>query len=79
MHAKLAALEGSEDALIAASGMAAISTTLLTVLSAGDPKTEIYPAAAQTRAVNAGMDRFMPFHPGALRFYNEAGISLAAP
>jgi TRAP-type uncharacterized transport system substrate-binding protein len=29
--------------------------------------------------VNAGMDRFMPFHPGALRFYNEAGISLAAP
>src|SRR5580704_329626 len=50
-----------------------------TVLSAGDPKTEIYPAAAQTRAVNAGMDRFMPFHPGALRFYNEAGISLAAP
>ena len=36
LHAKLAALEGSEDALIAASGMAAISTTLLTVLSAGD-------------------------------------------
>jgi len=36
LHAKLAALEGSEDALITASGMAAISTTLLTVLSAGD-------------------------------------------
>src|SRR5580658_4009899 len=36
LHAKLAELEGSEDALIAASGMAAISTTLLTVLSAGD-------------------------------------------
>jgi cystathionine beta-lyase/cystathionine gamma-synthase len=36
LHAKLAALEGAEDALIAASGMAAISTTLLTVLSAGD-------------------------------------------
>ena len=43
------------------------------------PKTEIYPAAAQTRAVNAAMDRFMPFHPGALRFYSEAGIKLAAP
>ena len=36
LHAKLAVLEGAEDALIAASGMAAISTTLLTVLSAGD-------------------------------------------
>jgi cystathionine beta-lyase/cystathionine gamma-synthase len=36
LHTKLAALEGTEDALIAASGMAAISTTLLTVLSTGD-------------------------------------------
>jgi cystathionine beta-lyase/cystathionine gamma-synthase len=36
LHEKLAALEGAEAALIAASGMAAISTTLLTVLSAGD-------------------------------------------
>jgi cystathionine beta-lyase/cystathionine gamma-synthase len=36
LHAKLAALEGSEAALITASGMAAISTTLLTVLAAGD-------------------------------------------
>src|SRR3984957_3327885 len=36
LHAKLAALEGAEDALITASGMAAISSTLLTVLSAGD-------------------------------------------
>ena len=36
LHTKLAALEGAEDALIAASGMAAISTTLLTVLSSGD-------------------------------------------
>jgi cystathionine beta-lyase/cystathionine gamma-synthase len=36
LHAKLAALEGAEGALIAASGMAAISTTLLTVLQAGD-------------------------------------------
>lgn len=36
LHKKLAALENAEDALVAASGMAAISTALLTVLSAGD-------------------------------------------
>ena len=36
LHAKLAALENGETALVAASGMAAISTTLLTVLSPGD-------------------------------------------
>ena len=36
LHAKLADLEGGEDALVAASGMAAITTTLLAVLHAGD-------------------------------------------
>jgi cystathionine beta-lyase/cystathionine gamma-synthase len=36
LHAKLAALENAEAALVTASGMAAISTTLLTVLGAGD-------------------------------------------
>jgi cystathionine beta-lyase/cystathionine gamma-synthase len=36
LHAKLAALENAEAALVTASGMAAISTTLLTVLRAGD-------------------------------------------
>jgi cystathionine beta-lyase/cystathionine gamma-synthase len=36
LHAKLAALEKGEAALVAASGMAAISTTLLTLLGAGD-------------------------------------------
>ena len=36
LHRKLAAMEGAEDALVASSGMAAISTTLLTVLSSGD-------------------------------------------
>ena len=36
LHRKLAALEGAQDALVAGSGMAAISTALLTVLSAGD-------------------------------------------
>ncbi|TMI76595.1 PLP-dependent transferase, partial [Candidatus Bathyarchaeota archaeon] len=33
---KLSALENSEDALVTASGMAAISTSLLTFLSKGD-------------------------------------------
>ncbi|MFL6213104.1 MAG: trans-sulfuration enzyme family protein [Blastocatellia bacterium] len=36
LHRKLAALENAEAALVTASGMAAISTTLLTVLAAGD-------------------------------------------
>jgi cystathionine beta-lyase/cystathionine gamma-synthase len=36
LHAKLAALEGAEAALVTASGMAAISTTLLALLSAGE-------------------------------------------
>lgn len=36
LHQKLAALENAEEALVTASGMAAISTALLAVLSAGD-------------------------------------------
>src|SRR5229473_4726367 len=36
LHRKLAALEGTESALVTASGMAAISATLLSVLRAGD-------------------------------------------
>src|SRR5687767_3050500 len=36
LHAKLAAIERGEAALVTASGMAAISTTLLTVLTPGD-------------------------------------------
>jgi cystathionine beta-lyase/cystathionine gamma-synthase len=36
LHEKLAALEGTESALVTASGMAAISTALLTVLQTGD-------------------------------------------
>lgn len=36
LHQKLAALENAEAALVTASGMAAISTTLLTLLSSGD-------------------------------------------
>ncbi len=36
LHEKLSALENAEAALVMASGMAAISTTLLTILSSGD-------------------------------------------
>lgn len=36
LHAKLAAVEGAEAALVTGSGMAAISTALLTVLQSGD-------------------------------------------
>jgi len=36
LHQKLAALENAEAALVTASGMAAISTTLLSILSTGD-------------------------------------------
>ncbi len=36
LHQKLACLENAEDALVTSSGMAAITTSLLTVLSAGD-------------------------------------------
>src|ERR1051326_1722848 len=36
LHEKLAALENAEAALVTASGMAAIATSLLAVLSAGD-------------------------------------------
>jgi cystathionine beta-lyase/cystathionine gamma-synthase len=36
LHSKLAAIENAEAALVASSGMAAITTTLLTILSSGD-------------------------------------------
>jgi TRAP transporter TAXI family solute receptor len=51
------------------------------VLSATDPKSEIYPTAAGTRAANADNNHIplLPFHPGAKRFYLEAGIKLPSP
>ena len=49
------------------------------VLSAVNPKSEIHPTAAGTLAGNAAMNRIMPFHPGAMRFYAEAGIKLTSP
>jgi TRAP transporter TAXI family solute receptor len=49
------------------------------VLSATNPRSEIYPTAAGTLAANAVKNRIMPFHPGAMRFYAEAGINLPSP
>jgi uncharacterized protein len=49
------------------------------VLSAANPRSEIYPTAAGTLAANAVKNRVMPFHPGAMRFYAEAGIKLPSP
>jgi uncharacterized protein len=49
------------------------------ILSANDPKSEIYPTAAGTLARNATRNRVLPFHAGAMRFYAEAGITLPAP
>ncbi len=36
LHRKLAAIEGAQDALVMASGMAAVATTLMTIAGAGD-------------------------------------------
>lgn len=44
-----------------------------TVLSAADPKA-IHLSAAPTRAANAFNNTVVPFHPGALRFYQEQGV-----
>ncbi len=46
-------------------------------LSATDPARDIAPIAAGTRAANAGTNRVVPFHPGAVRALREAGV--AAP
>lgn len=51
-EAKLAALEGGEAAVVTASGMAAISSTLLSVLSAGDE-------VVATRQIYGGSYRLM--------------------
>lgn len=45
-----------------------------TVLSAPDPKA-IHASAGPTRAANAPSNTVVPFHPGALRYYREQGIS----
>jgi uncharacterized protein len=48
------------------------------VLGATDPARQIHPSAAGTRAANAGTNRILAFHPGAARYYREAGVALPA-
>lgn len=45
-------------------------------LSAADPARDIAPAAAGTRAANAGTNRVLAFHPGAARALREAGAAV---
>lgn len=45
-------------------------------LSAADPARDIAPAAAGTRAANAGTNRVVPFHPGAARALRDAGVAV---
>jgi hypothetical protein len=37
-----------------------------------------YPAASATVTRNAAANTFLPFHPGAVRYYREKGVALKA-
>lgn len=45
-------------------------------LGTRDPARDIHAFAAETRAANALNNRVVPFHPGALRHYREAGVAV---
>ncbi|MBS7810019.1 TAXI family TRAP transporter solute-binding subunit [Roseococcus pinisoli] len=49
------------------------------VLTVADPARDIGQVAATTRKEAAANNRVLPFHPGAARFYREAGVALNAP
>jgi TRAP transporter TAXI family solute receptor len=49
------------------------------VLTVADPARDIGLVAATTRKEAAANNRVLPFHPGAARFYREAGVTLSAP
>ena len=46
-----------------------------TLLSSTDPKAQIHSSAGPTTAGNAPSNTVVPFHPGALRYYQERGIA----
>jgi TRAP transporter TAXI family solute receptor len=50
-----------------------------TLLENTDALAAVYAAARASRAENAPANGFLPFHPGAARFYRERGIPLRAP
>jgi uncharacterized protein len=39
---------------------------------------EAHPAAKETIAANVDRDTFLPFHPGAVRYYREIGVAIPA-
>lgn len=49
------------------------------VLDQPERVAAIHPAARATVARNAAANSFLPFHPGARRYYAEHGIALSAP
>ena len=49
------------------------------ILSQPGRMDAVHPAARATRTANAAANGFLPFHPGAIRFYREAGAMLNAP
>jgi hypothetical protein len=46
------------------------------VLGVSDPKTQIHPFAEATRARNAGVNKIVPYHPGALKALRELGADI---
>ena len=45
------------------------------LLSSTDPRAQIHSSAGPTKAENAPSNTVVPFHPGALRYYKEKGIT----
>ena len=45
------------------------------LMSSSDPRSQIHVSAGPTRAQNAVNNTVVPFHPGALRYYRERGIT----
>lgn len=48
------------------------------VLENNDRMMQIHSAAAATLIENVGNNGFLPFHPGALRYYDERGVDIPA-
>jgi TRAP transporter TAXI family solute receptor len=43
-----------------------------------DRMVEVHPTARESVVENLTRDEFLPYHPGALRYYREVGVALAA-
>jgi uncharacterized protein len=48
------------------------------VMENNEAMMQIHATAAETLAENAGENTFLPYHPGALRYFDEAGIEIPA-